>query len=166
MARYRNKNLCELCAEIFDRGYYLRARVQGNSMHPVIRDGDVVLVKPAKMSEIKLGDVVCYRSGNIIIAHRFIQKRRENGKIALLIKGDSNLSFDKKVHREQVLGKVVVIEREGQEIGLNKGLNRLKKVFYNRVLLIFSNPSMYPIFKKSKQCVRNLLSVISFILKR
>jgi signal peptidase I len=109
--------------EVVSEGPSWRAKSRGESMYPLIKNGDTLLIQPMKADEIHPGDIVIYRipSGSFI-AHRFI-KRNISG--SLLTNGDSMRHYDKLVDEEQVFGKVVQIERHSRILKLEGRLNGL-----------------------------------------
>lgn len=97
---------------LVSKGASMRIRVGGESMNPFIKSGEIIEVKPVKISEIIIGDVVfCNASWGGMIAHRLAKKHRENNKMVLVTKGDSNLFFDTPVHGDSIIGKVIAIEK-------------------------------------------------------
>ncbi|MGI6144900.1 MAG: signal peptidase I [Clostridia bacterium] len=79
------------------------------SMEPLIKPGDIVLVKKTPGEETHIGDVIQYLhlEEEIIITHRIIDIDESEGK-KLLTKGDNNPSVDSDlVMLEQVKGKVI-----------------------------------------------------------
>lgn len=130
----RNIELIDLGKEILARGNYLRFRAQGESMHPFIRDGDILEITPVNGEEIRLGDVIFYRvEGKHMVAHRVLKKITQNDKPVFVAKGDSSTGKEERVHLEQILGRVRAIERSKRRIRINHGLNKLMYVFYVRI---------------------------------
>jgi len=104
----------ELASELLRRGEPLRIKARGGSMIPFILDGDMVLIGPAANSEILVGDVICYEiSPGRLFLHRVIRRDGER----FVTKGDA-LAFTDVVFPDQVLGRVVAIERRGRVRGL------------------------------------------------
>lgn len=121
----------ELSEEILGSGKYLRFQACGGSMHPFIKNGQIIQVRSTKISEINAGDIVFYRSlDNRMVVHRIIKKCRENGRIAFLVKGDSASHFDEYVYPERISGKVVAIEKNNKTIRMDRGLLKLINVFW------------------------------------
>lgn len=145
----------ELSNKILSKGSCLRFRARGGSMHPFIRDGDVLKVEPAEVSEIKLGDVIFYRTGSRPVAHRVIRKVSENGKAFLVTKGDSSPSSDQPVYPEDLLGKIVAVERNGLDLRLDSRLARLINLLWVRISP-FSR-YIYPPIRKLKRNIRRIL---------
>lgn len=116
---FKSSDLLQLSSEIIHRGCCLRFMAKGHSMHPFIKDGEVVIVKPIGIFEIKKGDVILYHTSLNMIAHRVIKRKRENNKIMLVTKGDSNLNFDTLVQENNILGKIIAIEKPNGTINLD-----------------------------------------------
>ena len=126
--------LIELFKEKIAKDKEFRLKVFGNSMKPFIEDGDIIGVKKVDYKGISIGDVILYYVDKKVFAHRILYKRRRDGEEFLIVKGDFVSSFDFKVQPEQVLGKVVKIEKKEREIRLE---NRGAKV-YNYLILLYS----------------------------
>jgi hypothetical protein len=123
-------NFAELSKEILGKGNCLRFQACGGSMHPFIKNGQIIQVRPTKISEINSGDIIFYRNlDDRMIVHRVIKKYRKNGKIVLLTKGDSTSEFDEYVYPENILGKVVAIEKNNKAIRIDKGLLKWVNTF-------------------------------------
>jgi signal peptidase len=85
-------------------------------MHPSIRHGDVITVEPVEPTNLKRGNIILYRLQNGLIAHRIVNiEEREGCKLTFILRGDASITDDAPVKPEQVLGKVVCLER-GQRI--------------------------------------------------
>lgn len=110
----------ELTNDILGRGNSLRFRVHGGSMHPFIKDGDVIEVKPVTISKIRLGDAIFYpTSWGMLRVHRAIKKHKKNGRVILMTKGDVGLNFDPPLQGDNIMGKVIAIEKSNVTINLN-----------------------------------------------
>ncbi len=88
--------------------------IVSGSMEPLIKVRDAVIIKRASEDNIKVGDVVTYRSIDpafygILITHRVINiENDENGKV-FITKGDNNETVDRTpVNFNQIQGKVVM----------------------------------------------------------
>jgi hypothetical protein len=109
----------ELSGQILASGLSLRFRVTGHSMSPTIRDGEAIVVEPVSISELTLNDIVLYRSRRGFTAHRLVGTRtKRNGTLLLLIRSDAVGNAVEPVQAEQILGKVVTLERDGRCIDL------------------------------------------------
>lgn len=90
-------------------------------MHPFIHDGDVLTL--GRENHFREGDVLAFphpQTGGLVV-HRLV--RRGN---RLLMKGDHNRLPDGWLAREQILAKVVRVERDGRVVQpAHHGLRRL-----------------------------------------
>jgi len=80
------------------------------SMTPNINIGDVVFVQKVNPADIKLHDIIEYKSktDNISIVHRVIEIEKKQGGLYFITKGDNNISNDANpVFQDQVVGKVI-----------------------------------------------------------
>ncbi|MGH7241519.1 MAG: signal peptidase I [Candidatus Saccharimonadales bacterium] len=83
--------------------------VQSGSMAPTIRKGDAVFVRPVNSADLRVGDVVSYRSPRnqtTIITHRIV--RVEAVWRLLITKGDNAQQLDDPVPTSAVIGKVTL----------------------------------------------------------
>lgn len=88
------------------RGYKVLNVLTG-SMEPSINIGDLILVKETPIKELKLEDIITYKTENnsTLVTHR-INKINENG--TFITKGDANNTEDiGEVCEEQIQGKIV-----------------------------------------------------------
>jgi len=102
----------DLAAASLARTGRLRLRVTGSSMLPAIRPGDVLRVERCDAGALSPGEVVLYRRGERLFAHRAVRR----GPPSLALRGDTLDADDAPVEAGQVLGRVVAIERRGREI--------------------------------------------------
>lgn len=84
------------------------------SMEPMISPGDVILVSKATGIEgiklLKTGDVIQFRRDTILISHRILDIREEDGSISFKTKGDNNSIADADwVEAQQVRGKIIKV---------------------------------------------------------
>jgi signal peptidase I len=105
----------ELANEILQSGSSVRFEARGWSMHPAVRDGDVLLVGPVSMAALRTGDIVLCRTGpERLVVHRILGRRRRHGAQQFLLKGDRCSDPDGWFSGEGLLGRVTGIERGGR----------------------------------------------------
>ena len=68
--------------------------VLSGSMESEIFPGDLAIVKDIGTEEFKVNDVIAFRSEDIVVTHRIIEIKNENGAIKYKTKGDNNNSQD------------------------------------------------------------------------
>ena len=104
----------EVIVDLLRRGHAVEFRVRGDSMHPVIREDDVVHVEPSR--EIAAGDVVLVLAQRGLTAHRVVSL----GDGVVVMRGDNAPEDDDPVAVEQVLGKVEWVVRRGKRRAVTK----------------------------------------------
>jgi len=122
-----NRNdFLDLSQEILTRGALLRFRARGSSMRPFIESGDVILIEPLDSTKVRSGDVVFYRRvDGGLTAHRLVKINHSEGSTILTMKGDALDYSDPPVSPEQVLGRVISVEKDGHNVKLDTGISRL-----------------------------------------
>jgi Peptidase family C25 len=112
-----SKPFVDVVTELLSRGYRVRFRAEGASMRPTIRGGEKITVEP--VSEVKLGDIALFRAERGLIAHRVVGIQKGIGKAPVfLTRGEAGGSYEEAVQEQQILGKVVAVERNGHSIDL------------------------------------------------
>lgn len=112
-----------LISECLTHGRAVRFRAPGRSMHPTIRENEAVIVASVSASALAIGDIVLCRSGDKITAHRLIRIDHESGnaptaerRLRFIMRGDACSDSDPPAGPEQLLGKVLAVERKGRRI--------------------------------------------------
>ena len=136
----------ELWCEGLKDGNTLRSRSRGDSMAPFIRDGNVLLIKPA--DEIYLGDVIAFRNNQGIIAHRVIEKNKIGSEFYYTTKGDNLPYKDDPMRKSKVLGKVIEVEAKRKKIDMQALPRRLQN--YAVALVSHFLPRALPFLQKIK----------------
>lgn len=68
--------------------------VLSGSMETQISAGDIVVVKEIDKNELKKGDIIAFKDGNIVITHRIDEVTEIDGKTQYITKGDNNNTQD------------------------------------------------------------------------
>ena len=117
--------MAELSTQILGRGGSSRFQAHGASMAPLIRDGDTLTVAPVEAAALRVGDVVLYRAGDDrLAAHRIVARRLEGDRLRWVIRGDAAKGPGDVVAAEQVLGRVVRVQRGDWYLDLDHRLQR------------------------------------------
>jgi len=106
------ESLAGLMGAVLEKGRSFRFEARGESMHPAIRDGDVVTVVPPGGRPPRTGDIVAFvhpETGGVRV-HRVVGR----GAGRYVLKGDNALGADPAVGPEGILGFVVGLERDGR----------------------------------------------------
>jgi signal peptidase I len=127
--------LTKLSSDILSQGGSFSFEAHGSSMYPFVCDGDILTVKQVDHSAIRVGDIVFYRSSDErLIAHRVIARKLQSNRSMLLLRGDSVFNNDGWIYSDQVLGKVVSIQRDKKFVRLDQvGLLSLIMYFWNKL---------------------------------
>jgi hypothetical protein len=107
-----------LVSELRHRGHSIRFTARGSSMMPFVRNGDVLTAVSADASTLRIGDIAFYRRPDgSLVAHRVLARSRRRGATPLICtRGDSRWLATESVSDDQVLGRIVRIERAGRVI--------------------------------------------------
>ena len=112
----------ELCAGLLGEGRVVRFRAEGRSMEPSIREDDILTVAPLS-GEVRRGDVLLYRADRRLTAHRVVGRVRGADAI-LRVRGDAPGWEEEHVSLDDVLGRVVEVERRGRRVAARGPLVR------------------------------------------
>jgi signal peptidase I len=133
-------NFAQICIDLLRSGILVRFRAPGYSMYPTILHEDVITVEPIKPEAIKVGDIALYHSENSVIAHRVLKIENKSDihtdsqssalspQSCFILRGDARPVGDNPINAEQILGKVVSVERNGRCI--NPYSLKVKLTFY------------------------------------
>ncbi len=95
---------------------------KGNSMEPVLKEGDALQVFPVNETDIRAGDIVIFNR-NVLVCHRILGRFRRDDRLCFLEKGD-NSSGVGSIFYEDIIGKVKYIITKD---GFKKSLPFLRK---------------------------------------
>jgi hypothetical protein len=120
----------ELSEELLHLGKSLRFQARGASMRPLVRDGDMLLVEPANLHQIHIGDIVLFRHqpGKILV-HRVIRKRLDKQGTSFLIQGDQAAQADGWMPQECLFGRLSAVERDGNHFFMGSMRMRILSCF-------------------------------------
>ncbi|MGD8345433.1 MAG: S24 family peptidase [Desulfobacterales bacterium] len=123
----------ELISHLLTEGHIVKFSAPGDSMYPTICDGDIITVAPVQTACVTSGDIILYRHKSGVAAHRVmriikrsedhsrsalndLKNRSSSEKRHIILRGDAAVVCDDPVGADQVLGKVVLVERDGRRI--------------------------------------------------
>jgi|GEM_PF-659579 len=89
-------------------------KIKGFSMYPTLYKGDDVEVEPAAKEAIERGDLLIFQKEDYLICHRLVEIFERNGETGFRTKGDAGTRSDPPLKWQQILGKVISIERNGK----------------------------------------------------
>lgn len=102
--------LGEILDAVLARGTSVRFQARGFSMHPLIRDRDVVTVSPLPQRGLRAGDLIAFRrpANGSLILHRILHA----GQDGFLVRGDNLPAPDGLVLAADVIGLITLVERD------------------------------------------------------
>jgi signal peptidase I len=155
--------LWDMAIELLHNRRMVKFQAPGVSMSPFIRHNEMITVKPCSHGDLTFGDIILYHGfGNQSrqlsipledkkIVHRFLRRRDVDGESRLITKGDNNYLCDPPVSPQQVLGKVVEIEKNGWRLRLDTPLGRLLNTLCGLAIMPPVSFFSFPCMKKMKR---------------
>lgn len=116
----------ELGKELLSKNLGIKFQARGGSMRPLVRDGEVVLVKQVNPQDVKLGDALLFviESGKAVL-HRVIRIKKSTQTRSFLMQGDHSSRPDGWISGEHIMGKLLMIERNHKTIWMDQPIMRL-----------------------------------------
>lgn len=103
---------------------YSAARIKGNSMEPLLKDGDIAFV--SSMQSYTVGDIVIfsYQTDGVekILSHRIVYEDDYH----IYCKGDNSLNLEE-ITSNAIIGKITSVERQGIKMVINIREDLLKE---------------------------------------
>jgi len=96
--------------DLLSNGMDVRISTRGLSMFPLVNTGDKITISPEK--NIGIGDLMVFKRDEQMICHRLVRIFVKDGISYYQTHGDSFFHPDDPVTADQILGKVIRIERE------------------------------------------------------
>lgn len=119
------------------RGYKKEAMVtcyvEGESMSPILKQGDIITIRAISPENIRLGDIVVFATNGTLCAHRLVMKIFRGGRFILITKSDNAFVIDRPFYDKKLLGKVVEIKKDAVTLNLESCL----WIIVNRILGLY-----------------------------
>lgn len=110
--------------------------VGDNSMLPMIRSGDFLLVEP-DCANIRRGDIMVFRFGHELVTHRVISLKDEESGLWYVTKGDNRLWADPDVAASEIIGRVLAIKRGNRHFDLDNRTWRIASWLIGCTMLLW-----------------------------
>jgi hypothetical protein len=94
-------------------------------MLPSVWPGDTVLIEHVNSNEISQGDIVLFGRDQRLFVHRVVDRTSETGVVT---RGDAMRLSDHPVHERELLGRVVLLWRNGNPIEPRKRLSMWERL--------------------------------------
>jgi signal peptidase I len=104
-------------------------RVSGNSMYPLIRQGDSIRLEKCTAGTLAIGDIITFKKDGNYFTHRLVWTTKRANGIRLITKGDNEINTDSPVSPNHIVGKAVAIKRANRTLHLESPFWR----FVNRL---------------------------------
>lgn len=112
--------LADLAGEILRSGGSFSFRANGSSMYPFLPNGTILTIVPVRSPDLALGDVVLYRVGNRMAAHRIVGIGAEESGIVFKIKGDNCTGPPHRITESEIMGLISAAEIGPFKIAVNR----------------------------------------------
>lgn len=122
----------ELRKEAIKNGHSIQTIVNGTSMFPFLRKGDILTIDPATIETIKRGDIIVFENEEKWIAHRVVRIRSFDGAIQITTRGDARISSDPTVNKTNYIGLISAFERDFKK----KSLHTFRKKIGSQIHLL------------------------------
>lgn len=86
-------------------------KITENNMRPIFYKGDMVYFKKVLYKDLKVGDIIVFKTNNISIARRIVFFQPFKRFPVLITKGDNSQFPDKPIKPHQILGKAYQVKR-------------------------------------------------------
>jgi len=117
-------------------------KMNGNSMYPILRAGDVGMVQSCEPENLRIGDIVVFKSRDKYIAHRLIAIHKKGNLYFFTARGDKNLLNDPPFTAEALAGQIVQFTRGRKLLTVNdskiKRLAAIIKPFRSFLIPLFN----------------------------
>jgi signal peptidase I len=146
--RVLTTELLGLFEDILNNGINIRVRVTGRSMYPFLHGGEVLTIKSVPCLSLRTGDLIFFRDsyGRPVIHRLLGMKLSPDGYGILQTKGDSLKAFDRPVRNDQILGKVIKIDKTTHVSGaghINMNLSPWRMINYAIAIINYMQSKVY-----------------------
>lgn len=152
----------EISKSLLLAGYSIRFNAVGDSMLPLIHDGDLVVVEAKSADHLKSGEVIYYEDDHgFCMLHRVIRKRTLEGRLELQLQADNNLQPDGWIAAEKVLGRLSKFARNDEWVWMDRFGSRIAAFLILAQLRL--NLNQYSRFRSGRQYLRFLPGFCKFL---
>lgn len=121
-----SKDTMMLLFNAIDKHGSIDLPAHGHSMFPLINEGEICRFESCDGSLLKKGDIALFHSWNgQLVAHRFYRHETIRQRPCLVFKGDTNWGPDEPVVQEQLIGKLVRIQKRNTIVHVTDGMVKL-----------------------------------------
>ncbi len=125
---------------------------RGTSMTPFIRDGDIITIAPLAGQAPRLGEVIAVsrfdQNHSDLVIHRIVSRLSRG----FYVQGDGISCTQEFVALEQILGRVVQVERRGRTVRFGLGPERRLLAWLSRTRLLWK--LVWPVWTRVPPALR------------
>jgi len=114
-----NSYLFNLAEDLLENNVSLDYKMKGVSMYPTLKAGDTAQVQKCSPEDLKIGDIVIFKSYDLLVGHRLIKISIQNGKKIFITKGDKCSKIDLPFTSDELLGKLTSFYRKNKLINVD-----------------------------------------------
>ena len=107
-----NNQLLDFAETLLDENHSLSFRMQGYSMYPTLKAGDIGYVEKCLPDDLIIGDIVVFKANNKLVAHRLINIVFYKNIRFFIAKGDKNYHKDEPFTSDALVGKLSSFQRK------------------------------------------------------
>lgn len=141
-----NRKLVSQYSElVLSEGYRLKMPMNGYSMFPVIRPGDIGLIDHFPFNELKPGNVIVFRNSERLVAHRVIRIIENSEGNYIKCKGDATFRSDPLITQNEYIGRITEITRGNKKLDLSSDNQRILSS-----IIAFFSPFLPPFYRTAR----------------
>ncbi len=119
------------------------------SRWPVLNPGGWVIIKKVAISDLRIGDIILYRTDNQTVCHRLVKKSKDKEGIKLFTRSDNPSTSVELVTEKMYLGKAISVLKNGKVSSLDtrrRHLLNLTIVFFGRFINFLAR-AIWPLYR-------------------
>ncbi len=125
---FKKHSYHEIIIQQLKNGEVVELPLTGHCMKSLLRENDLITVKPIPTNQLKCGDIVLYHINGRLKCHRFLKFKTIQDKQYLITKSDRRLVYDNPVPLDCFLGIVTQVKKSSKIIDYET--NKWKRINY------------------------------------
>jgi len=121
----QSSNSSELSLKLLDLNKRVTLRLNGFSMYPLLKEGDVATIEKCTMASLKTGEVIVFMTETKWVAHRYFKKELIDNAFLITTKGDSRKWIDPPFLEDKFIGKLTSFRRGNEIFNLSSNFYRI-----------------------------------------
>ena len=136
-----NDRIFDVVESLLDDNHTLSFRMEGYSMYPTMKPGDLGHVEKCSANDLNIGDLIVFKQNDMLVAHRLIEIVHQNNQRVFVAKGDKNPHKDIPFTENELVGKITSIKRKNRTINSEDFYMKLQRFktehFSSRLIPIY-----------------------------